>query len=342
MRLHNDARAIHNLLSLAKMRAAAKFTRVRLYCDLAGESFVLQTWDKTALNWVAEDGPETLSTNVDFSFGALTDPPDDTQAALAQAPACKARRWHRHRKHRLHCLQLARYSGRLGRQPGRERRDLRHRPRDRRLRCHGLGDTARSAVVVAGVDNGMGPQMSINRQRPSPNRRSERGLSLVECVFALSLMTILALGLLPLGVIATVTTENQGHLMARTTEYAQDKLEQLLALAYGDVTSDTRVVSGHRRRRQWPRQSEAAPIRPRRWHLRGLPGRRRRLLPSVAGAEPDGWFYKRVWQVETDVPSANLKQITVTAIVKNAVGSVGRIPQSTVSRAQDIPLLRIS
>src|SRR5262245_48419469 len=84
----------------------------------------------------------------------------------------------------------------------------------------------------------MEPQMSMNR--PQPNRPAERGLSLVECVFALSLMTILALGLLPLGVIATTTTENQGHLMARSTEYAQDKLEQLLALAYGDTTSDTR------------------------------------------------------------------------------------------------------
>jgi type II secretion system protein H len=89
VRLHNDARAIHNLLSLAKMRAAAKYTRVRLYCDLGAESFVLQTWDKSALKWVAEDGAMTLSTNVDFGFDALTAPPDDTQAALAQAPVCK-------------------------------------------------------------------------------------------------------------------------------------------------------------------------------------------------------------------------------------------------------------
>jgi type II secretion system protein H len=90
VRLHNDARAIHNLLSLAKMRAAAKYTRVRLYCDLTAEQFVLQTWDKTAGTWVAEDGIQTLSTNVDFSFDTLTDPPADTQAALAQSAACKA------------------------------------------------------------------------------------------------------------------------------------------------------------------------------------------------------------------------------------------------------------
>src|ERR1044071_3323736 len=70
---------------------------------------------------------------------------------------------------------------------------------------------------------------------------SESGLSIIETIFALALVMIAALGLLPLGAIDTTTTENQGHLMARTTEYAQDKLEQLLALSYGDTTSDTRV-----------------------------------------------------------------------------------------------------
>src|SRR5689334_24011647 len=78
-------------------------------------------------------------------------------------------------------------------------------------------------------------------QHQSPHRRTERGISLVECMFAILLLTIVAIGLLPLGVLATVTTENQGHLMARTTEYAQDKLEQLLAISYGDVTTDTRL-----------------------------------------------------------------------------------------------------
>jgi prepilin-type N-terminal cleavage/methylation domain-containing protein len=90
VRLHNDARAIHNLLSLAKMRAASKYTRERLYCDLGGETFVLQAWDKTANSWVAEDGSQTLSTNVDFGFAGLPTPPDDTQAAIGQASVCKA------------------------------------------------------------------------------------------------------------------------------------------------------------------------------------------------------------------------------------------------------------
>ena len=88
LRMHNDAGAIHNLLSLAKMRAASKFTRVRVYVDLGAESYVLQSWDKTSGTWTTEENPQTLSTNVDFSFDVLTTPPDDTQNAIGQAAAC--------------------------------------------------------------------------------------------------------------------------------------------------------------------------------------------------------------------------------------------------------------
>jgi hypothetical protein len=42
---------------------------------------------------------------------------------------------------------------------------------------------------------------------------------------------------------------------------------------------------------------------------------------------PSTWYYKRVWQIAT--PSANLKQITVTAIVKTSVAGA-LVAQSTV------------
>src|SRR5215510_9687984 len=71
-------------------------------------------------------------------------------------------------------------------------------------------------------------------------RKDDGGFSLLETVFALGILAIVAMGILPLGLLAVSTTENQGHLMARTTEYAQDKLEQLMALSFGDTTSDTR------------------------------------------------------------------------------------------------------
>jgi prepilin-type N-terminal cleavage/methylation domain-containing protein len=93
LRLRGDARAVHNMVSLAKMRSAARFTRERVYVDLSTESFFLQYWDKTASAgagaWVTEGGATALSSGVDFSFGSLSSPPANTQASLLQAPACR-------------------------------------------------------------------------------------------------------------------------------------------------------------------------------------------------------------------------------------------------------------
>lgn len=170
---------------------------------------------------------------------------------------------------------------------------------------------------------------------PPRRDRSESGLSLVELVFAILVLMIAALGLLPLGAIATTTTENQGHLMARTTEYAQDKLEQLLALSYGDSSSDTRVFpatdTGGTGLSMGGSSDPAAPVALYVDYL-DIDGA---LMPSAGVAAPANWYYKRVWQVE--VPSPNLKRITVTATVKLAVGSVGRIPRATVASLKTFP-----
>ena len=68
----------------------------------------------------------------------------------------------------------------------------------------------------------------------------QRGFSLLETMIALCILAVVAAGVLPLGILAAKMSENNGHLSARTAEYAQDKIEQLVALAYGDATSDTR------------------------------------------------------------------------------------------------------
>lgn len=166
-------------------------------------------------------------------------------------------------------------------------------------------------------------------------RFSEQGFSLVETVFALTILMIVALGLLPLGVIATTTTENQGHLSARTTEYAQDKLEQLLALAWGDSTSDTRVFPASELGGSGLTIGGSAdPNAPVDLYVDYL-DINGTLLPAGPGEEPPGWFYKRVWSVTN--PEPKLKQITVTAIVRSAVGSVGMVPQSTVTALKTFP-----
>src|SRR6266849_1854541 len=69
--------------------------------------------------------------------------------------------------------------------------------------------------------------------------QSQSGMSLLETMIALVVLLIATVGILAIAMIATSTTENQGHLAARTAEYAQDKMEQLISLAYGDSTTDT-------------------------------------------------------------------------------------------------------
>ena len=166
--------------------------------------------------------------------------------------------------------------------------------------------------------------------------RVEHGFSLVETMIALLIVLVVTVGVLPLTLIATKATENQGHLMARTTEYAQDKLEQLLALAYGDTSSDTRVFPatdvGGSGLAPGGSGNPAAPVALYVDYL-DINGT---LIPSAGVAAPAGWFYKRVWQIT--VPSANLKRITVTAIVRTpATGGTGRIPQSTVVSLKTFP-----
>ena len=171
----------------------------------------------------------------------------------------------------------------------------------------------------------------MSERRPR-RLRSSAGISLVETIFALSVLMIVALGVLPLGVIATTTTENQGHLMARTSEYAQDKMEQLLALAYGDVVSDTRdVITKNSGGSGLTAGGSADPDAPTALYVDYLDINGNMLDAN----EPGDWYYKRVWDVE--VVSANLKQVTVVATTRSAVGGVGRIPRATVTSLKTNP-----
>jgi prepilin-type N-terminal cleavage/methylation domain-containing protein len=88
LRLKGDGRAISQMVGLAKMRAAAKFTRARLFADLSSDTFFLQYFDKTAATWVTEGAQTLLSPGVRFGFGTLTDPPPNSQPAIAQSNAC--------------------------------------------------------------------------------------------------------------------------------------------------------------------------------------------------------------------------------------------------------------
>jgi prepilin-type N-terminal cleavage/methylation domain-containing protein len=89
LKLSGDAREISNATAVAKMRAAAKFTQSRLFLDIAGRAFYVQTYDKTANTWNTEGGATSLSSTVIYGYGPVGTPPPNTQTTIGQAPVCQ-------------------------------------------------------------------------------------------------------------------------------------------------------------------------------------------------------------------------------------------------------------
>jgi hypothetical protein len=189
--------------------------------------------------------------------------------------------------------------------------------------------------------------MKERRFRKASN--SEAGLSLIETVIALALLLVVAVGVLGLGAIAMATTENQGHLVARTAEYAQDKMEQLLALTFCDATHDTTVLPTNPAGGQGLAGC-AAPLNNNGTGVGGSSSpstpvagyadyldNNGNLLPSVGGVAPAGWKYIRVWQISSANATNTVKQITVTVKVSSEIGGNGLLPQSTLTALKAYP-----
>ena len=142
---------------------------------------------------------------------------------------------------------------------------------------------------------------------------SERGSSLIEAMGATMLLAVVMAGLLSMDAVASRITENYGHLASRTAEYAQDKMEQLLALAWNDSTSNTAVfpstTTGGTGLAQGGSSDTAAPAA----NYVDYLDQNGQLLTAVGTTPPANWFYERVWQIS--IPLTNLKQITVSVTV---------------------------
>ena len=88
LKLSGDARDLANATAVTKMRAAARFTQARLYLDLGGRTFYIQTFDKTAGTWNTEGGATSLSNTVTFGYGPIATAPPNTQTTIGQAVQC--------------------------------------------------------------------------------------------------------------------------------------------------------------------------------------------------------------------------------------------------------------
>jgi hypothetical protein len=156
--------------------------------------------------------------------------------------------------------------------------------------------------------------------------RSERGVTLIETAIASAILLIAMIGLMTMAGLATMYTENHGHLEARTTEYAQDKMEQLLALAYNNSTSDTvhfpAPDTGGTGLSVGGSTDTAAPVN---GYVDWLAQDGTPLFGGTAA--PANWFYERVWKIEQ--VTAGLKRITVVATVRAVIGGEMR-PKSAV------------
>jgi prepilin-type N-terminal cleavage/methylation domain-containing protein len=88
LKVSGDARSLSNATAVTKMRAASKFTQARLYVDISGGTYYIQSWDKSTSSWVTETGTTSLSSTVSFGYGPVTAPPANTQTTIVQAPLC--------------------------------------------------------------------------------------------------------------------------------------------------------------------------------------------------------------------------------------------------------------
>src|SRR5262249_12854433 len=163
----------------------------------------------------------------------------------------------------------------------------------------------------------------------------DEGMTLIETLAALALLLVLMAGVMSVATVALKITENQGNLAARTTEYAQDKMEQLLALTYGDTISDTRIfpaaANGGTGLTVGGNSNPAAAVNGYVDYL----DQSGNLLPSNAGP-PATWFYMPVWAITSPAGSVNLKQVQVTATVRFGFGGA-MAPISTVTALKTWP-----
>jgi hypothetical protein len=174
-------------------------------------------------------------------------------------------------------------------------------------------------------------------------------MSMMETMIALAMLLIVATGVMGLAAVAVTTTETQGHLAARTAEYAQDKMEQLLALKFCDgppLGTDTTAFPAVVNATGTGLAGCNNPGAPLPTALAG--GGLNAAAPTAGYVDyldasgnlvgaAGAWEYVRVWQISVPAGSVGLKQISVLSQARFAVGNSRSTPRSTVTALKTFP-----
>jgi len=134
----------------------------------------------------------------------------------------------------------------------------------------------------------------------------ESGVTLIETMIATLILLIGVIAIMRLMAVAVGQNLSQGDVQTRVSEYCEDKMEQLMALSYTDVSSNTTVfpptTTGGVGLTVGGNSSLSSPASGYSDYL-DISGN---LLSSATGS-----YYERVWSISQN-GAANLKTITVT------------------------------
>jgi prepilin-type N-terminal cleavage/methylation domain-containing protein len=154
--------------------------------------------------------------------------------------------------------------------------------------------------------------------------KKQRAFTLIETMIAIAVLTVGLIGVLGLFASTTALNSRQGDYGTRTTEYAQDKIEQLMGLQFTDTTSNTTVTptaaTGGNGLTSGGSVNPASPVTGYQDFINST--------GNQQSAAPTGFYYKRQWQVIANADGT----LTILAYVQLVGGptGAGALPSTTL------------
>ena len=170
---------------------------------------------------------------------------------------------------------------------------------------------------------------------PFQKPRGQRGVTLIETMVAAAILMIGITGVASLFGVSAGANKSNGEMATRTTEYCQDKMEQLLGLSFADGATDTTVFPSNPLGGTGLGGAMAAtttvgstdPAAPLLGYVDYLDANGTLLSSPTSSTAPGNYFYRRQWSITTD-STGTLKTVTVLTTARANAGSAGITPST--------------